>query len=70
MTIFYGIALAVGRLRPLEISLVFMNLLLMALVWYQFATVTGARSVNIERYVAADLIIDGVLSNCIVEGYR
>jgi hypothetical protein len=71
MTIFYGIAVAVGRLRPLEMSLVFMNLLFLALVWYQLQLATNARSVNIERYVAADLEIDRVLSNCIVEGgYR
>jgi hypothetical protein len=61
---------AIGRIRPLELSLVLMNLFLVALLWSQLAGVTNARSLNIERYVAADLEIDMVLSNCIVEGYR
>jgi hypothetical protein len=58
------------HLKPLELSLMFMNLILVALLWYQLDTVTNARSVNIERYVLADLEIDTVLSNCIVEGFR
>jgi hypothetical protein len=57
-------------LKPLEISLVFMNLILVALLWNQFSLVVSLRSVNFERYVLADLEIDRVLSNCIVEGYR
>jgi hypothetical protein len=70
MTIFYGIAVAIGRTRPLEMSLVILNLCLIALMWNQFALTTNARSLNFGRYVAADLITDEVLSNCIVEGYR
>jgi hypothetical protein len=58
------------HLKPLELSLVLMNLILVALVFYQLSLATNARSLNIERYVLADLEIDGVLSNCIVEGYR
>jgi hypothetical protein len=70
MTILRGIAAAFGAIRPLEISLVILNLCLMALMWHQLALATNARSVNLERYVYADLITDQVLSNCIVEGYR
>jgi hypothetical protein len=69
-TLLRGLGAAIGGLKPLELSLVFMNLILVALVWAQLSGVTNARSVNIERYVAADLEIDRVLSNCIVEGYR
>jgi hypothetical protein len=57
-------------LKPLEISLVFMNFILVALLWNQFSLAVNLRSINFERYVAADLEIDRVLSNCIVEGYR
>jgi hypothetical protein len=70
MTIFSGIAIAIGRIRPLEMSLVILNLCLIALLWNLFVSVTNARSDNLERYVYADLITDQVLSNCIVEGYR
>jgi hypothetical protein len=55
-------------LKPLEISLVLMNLILVALLWNQFSLVVSLRSVNFERYVLADLEIDRVLANCIVEG--
>jgi hypothetical protein len=70
MTILRGFATAVGRLRPLEISLVILNLCLLALIFSMLSAVTNARSLNIGRYVEADLITDQVLSNCIVEGYR
>jgi hypothetical protein len=70
MTILHAIAVAIGRMRPLEISLVVLNLCLIALLWNLFISVTDARSVNLERYVDADLVTDQVLSNCIVEGYR
>jgi hypothetical protein len=51
-------------------SLVILNLCLIALMWNLFNNTTNARSFNMERYVHADLITDQVLSNCIVEGYR
>jgi hypothetical protein len=70
MTIFYGMAVAIGRIRPLEMSLVILNLCLIALLWNLFLSVTNARSDNLERYVYADLVTDQVLANCIVEGYR
>jgi hypothetical protein len=70
MTILRGIAAALGAIRPLEMSLVALNLCLIALMWNLFVSVTNARSINLERYVAADLVTDQVLSNCIVEGYR
>jgi hypothetical protein len=47
-----------------------LNLCLLALIFSMLSAVTNARSLNIGRYVEADLIIDEVLSNCIVEGYR
>jgi hypothetical protein len=55
-------------LKPLEISLVFMNFILVALLWNQFSLAVNLRSINFERYIAADLVIDEVLSHCIVEG--
>jgi hypothetical protein len=68
MSALRAIAAAIGGIKPLEVSLVFMNFILVALLWVQLAGVTNARSVNIERYVHADLEIDTVLSNCLVEG--
>jgi hypothetical protein len=70
MTIFHGMAIAIGRIRPLEMSLVILNLCLLALIFSMLSAVTDARSLNIGRYVEADLIIDEVLSRCLVESYR
>jgi hypothetical protein len=70
MTIFSGIAVAIGRTRPLEMSLVILNLCLIVLMWNLFNNTTNARSLNMERYVTADLIIDEVLSKCILENFR
>jgi hypothetical protein len=61
---------AIGQLKPLELTLVIMNLVLVTEVWHELDLNSGMRSTNIERYVGADLETDRVLSNCIVEGYR
>jgi hypothetical protein len=60
----------IGSIKPLELSLVVMNFILVALLWNQFYLVVTLRSVNFERYVTADLVIDEVLSHCLVEGHR
>jgi hypothetical protein len=70
MTVLGSIGRAFGSIRPLELSLVVMNCVLVALLWNQFHLVVNLRSVNFERYVAADLEIDKVLANCIAEDRR
>jgi hypothetical protein len=59
---------AIGRLKPLEISLFIMNMALVAEVWHELDAASAMRSTNIERYVQADLVTDSVLAGCLVEG--
>ena len=66
MTYVREIVWAFGRIKPLEMSLVFMNLFLVVMSWNMLNVSANVRSENIEQYVAGDLANDLVLAKCII----
>ena len=56
-----------GSLKPVEVSLVIMNLVLVAEVWHELDLASATRSVHIARIVMADIAADQALALCVIE---
>jgi hypothetical protein len=54
------------RIKPMELSLVFMNFVLVAEVAHQIFLASETRSTNIARFVKADKEANALLADCFV----
>ena len=64
--VLHGVVEAIKNTKPMELSLVVMNLLLVYIMWDQFAVTGELRSVKLLKFVQADYELNVLLATCIL----